>query len=296
MTNRKNNNVGKKTNKRILIIGLGQIGYSNAEYMSMKGLDVDGYDIDEKAIQRAIKDGVIRNKAKDFSGYDYLVICISTHNPTNMFIPYQDGLMSISKRIAQEGKSGALIAIDSTISRGTANKVLDIVEHRLHVCHVPHRFYIHDKEEHGVRQTRVAGACDSCCMERTRHFYHDILDIPLFDVSNIEIAELCKIVENSYRFLEIAFAEELRMLCDNSNINFQELRNAVNTKWNIKIKEARDGIGGHCLPKDSEMFLNTSYEFVGSSIIEAAKSIDKKYREHINPEILGKAVKIKPLL
>jgi UDP-N-acetyl-D-mannosaminuronic acid dehydrogenase len=166
----------------------------------------------------------------------------------------------------------------------------------LHVCHVPHRFYIHDKEEHGVRQTRVAGACDSCCMERTRHFYHDILDIPLFDVSNIEIAELCKIVENSYRFLEIAFAEELRMLCDNSNINFQELRNAVNTKWNIKIKEARDGIGGHCLPKDSEMFLNTSYEFVGSSIIEAAKSIDKKYREHINPEILGKAVKIKPLL
>ena len=54
--------------KKVLVIGLGQIGYSNAEYMTMKGLVVDGYDISDRAIERAIKDEVIRKKASSFSG------------------------------------------------------------------------------------------------------------------------------------------------------------------------------------------------------------------------------------
>lgn len=280
--------------KKILIIGLGQIGYSNAEYMTSLGLNVDGYDISENAIKGALDAGVIKNRAKNFSGYDYYVICISTHNSEDMFMPYQDGIVQLADRLSREGKSGALVGIDSTINRGMCNMVLDILNHRLHVCHVPHRFYINEKQEHGVRQTRVVGACDSCCMEEARHFYGEILDIPLFEVSSIEVAELCKIVENSHRFLEIAFAEELKMMCDNSGIDFKELRNAINTKWNTKILEAKDGIGGHCLPKDSQMFVNSTKTYVGSSIIEAAKQIDLKYRMHIRQQTHDKPVEIKP--
>jgi UDP-N-acetyl-D-mannosaminuronic acid dehydrogenase len=81
--------------------------------------------------------------------------------------------------------------------------------------------------------------------------------------------------------LEIAFAEELKMVCDNSMINFDDLRAAVNTKWNIKVLEAKDGIGGHCLPKDSQMYLDMSKNYLPSNLIEAAKKVDENYRRHM---------------
>lgn len=267
--------------KKVLVIGLGQIGYSNAEYMTMRGLAVDGYDINEKAVQRALDDQVIRKKAPSFAGYDYYIICISTHRPDDMFSPHLDGLYEIAKRLSFEGRSGALVGIDSTVTRGTSKRVEEILGHRLHVVHVPHRFYANEKVEHGVRQTRVAGGCGLCCTEKARQFYGDVLGIPLHVVEPVEVAELCKIVENSYRFMEIAFAEELRMFCDRSGISFSELREAINTKWNIKVLEARDGIGGHCLPKDSQMFLSLSKGLLQSSMIEAAKKVDSEFRSHI---------------
>lgn len=268
--------------KKVLVIGLGQIGYSNAEYMRMRGLVVDGYDISEKAVERAIADEVICKKAANFAGYDYYIICISTHMPDDMFVPHLDGLYEIAKRLSYEAKAGALVGIDSTVTRGTSDKVMRLLRHRLHVVHVPHRFFVHEKHEHGVRQTRVLGGCDICCVEKAREFYGDILDIPLHVVNSVEVAELCKIVENSYRFMEIAFAEELKMFCDRSSVSFDELRSAVNTKWNTKILEARDGIGGHCLPKDSQMLLSLTKNVVGTSMIEAAKKVDEQYRMHVS--------------
>ena len=80
--------------------------------------------------------------------------------------------------------------------------------------------------------------------------------------------------------MEIAFAEELKMFCDRSGLSFEELRGAINSKWNIKILEAKEGIGGHCLPKDSQMFLNLEKNVLDTTIIEAAKVIDKQYRSH----------------
>ena len=235
----------------------------------------------DKAVERAIADGVIRWKAHDFTDYDYYIICISTHKPDDMFVPYLNGLFSIAKRLSYEGKAGALVGIDSTVTRGTSNKIVQMLEHRLHVVHVPHRFYINEKHEHGVKQTRVLGGCETCCIEKAREFYNEMLDIPVHVVNSVEVAELSKIVENSYRFMEIAFAEELKMFCDRSELSFDELRGAINSKWNIKILEAKEGIGGHCLPKDSQMFLNLEKNLIESSIIDAAKKIDKTYRLHI---------------
>jgi UDP-N-acetyl-D-mannosaminuronic acid dehydrogenase len=268
--------------KKVLVIGLGQIGYSNAEYMTMKGMTVDGYDISDDAIHRAIGDGVIRWKAQDFTGYDFYIICISTHKPDDMFVPHLNGLFSIAKRLSYEGKEGALVGIDSTVTRGTSKKVMEMLGHRQHVAHVPHRFYINEKRDHGVKQTRVLGGCDACCVEKAREFYSEMLDIPVHAVNSVDVAETSKIVENSYRFMEIAFAEELKMFCDRSGLDFSELRAAVNTKWNIKLLEAKDGIGGHCLPKDSQMLLSLEKNVLDTSMIEAAKKVDQDYRFHIS--------------
>jgi len=96
-------------------------------------------------------------------------------------------------------------------------------------------------------------------------------------VSEIEIAELTKIVENADRYMQIAFSEDLYLYCQANNVNFGELRDALNTKWNVKILEPRDGVGGHCLPKDTKMFLQSS-KSIKSKILMAAMEVDQDYR------------------
>jgi UDP-N-acetyl-D-mannosaminuronic acid dehydrogenase len=106
------------------------------------------------------------------------------------------------------------------------------------------------------------------------------LSIPMHPVSSVEVAELTKIVENAHRYLQIAFAEELYLYCKSNSISFAELRESLNTKWNVEVLEPRDGIGGHCLPKDTKMFINSS-KTIRSKILQAAMEIDEEYREYI---------------
>ena len=81
--------------------------------------------------------------------------------------------------------------------------------------------------------------------------------------------------------LQIAFAEELYLYCKSNSISFAELRESLNTKWNVEILEPRDGIGGHCLPKDTKMFINSS-KTIRSKILQAAIEIDEEYREYFH--------------
>lgn len=267
-------------NSEILVIGLGEIGYHNCEYMTKKGIKVDGYDIKKKAIDRALKARIIQNEAKDFKNYDHYIICVSTHNPENMLQPSLNGFFEVIEKLSKEGKHGSLITIESTITKGTCQKAIKILKHRQHLVHVPHRYYCNDKILHGINQERVLGGCFNCCKAEALYFYEQILGIKkIFTVNKIELAELSKIIENSYRFLQIAFAEELKIYCDINNLNFKELREAINTKWNIQLLEPRQGIGGHCLPKDSDMYLNLQKENNSNPIIESAIKADKYYKE-----------------
>ena len=104
------------------------------------------------------------------------------------------------------------------------------------------------------------------------------LAIPMHPVSSVEVAELTKIIENAHRYLQIAFAEELYLYCKSNGISFPELRESLNTKWNVDVLEPRDGIGGHCLPKDTKMFINSS-NTIKSKILQAAMEIDEDYTD-----------------
>ena len=367
---------------KILIIGLGQLGLPVAKYVKDRGFDVYGYDISTKAIERAEKTAGIK-KADNFSGFDVYIICISTHKQEDLFSPQIDGILSIVQdKISKEAKDGALVVIESTIPKGTSKKVFEMLNHRLHVAHAPHRWYALEEKEHGVNQLRVIGGVCDCCLRVAMQFYdradistltttsttstnskireesvdditrnenrfritlpaatmtstsvrdhgngnpnnstHEIdgpndirrssaasivnnseatttveslagennkddsivkktsLGIPMHPVPEVEIAELTKIVENAHRYLQIAFAEDLYLYCQANNINFAELRDSLNTKWNVNVLEPREGIGGHCLPKDTKMFLNSSNS-MKSKIIEAAVQIDAEYRRY----------------
>lgn len=286
---------------KVLVIGLGQLGLPVAAYIKQRGgFDVYGYDISSKAMDRAQTTAGIK-KATNFSDFDVYILCISTHKPDDMFSPQIDGLLSIVDKISKEAKNGALVSIESTIPKGTSKKVFEMLNHRLHVAHAPHRWYALEEQEHGVNQVRVIGGVCDCCLKIAMYFYDGrsenmnnssssstttnekskakSLGIPMHPVSDIEVAELAKIVENAHRYLQIAFAEDLYIYCQANNISFPELRDAVNTKWNVHILEPREGIGGHCLPKDTKMFLQSS-KSIKSKILQAAIEVDQDYRRY----------------
>src|ERR671925_32327 len=157
---------------KIIIIGLGQLGLPVAKYVKDKGFDnVYGYDISPTAMDRAQKIAGIK-KANDFSDFDVYILCVSTHDPEDMFSPQIEGLLSIVDRISKEAKkNGALVSIESTIPRGTSKKVFEILNHRLHVAHAPHRWYALEEKEHGVNQLRVLGGVCDCCLRVAMQFY-----------------------------------------------------------------------------------------------------------------------------
>jgi UDP-N-acetyl-D-mannosaminuronic acid dehydrogenase len=297
---------------RVLVVGLGQLGLPVAKFMKeQEEFDVYGYDISSKAMDRAQTTAGIK-KATSFSDFDVYILCISTHKPDDMFSPQIEGLLSIVDKISKEAKNGALVSIESTIPKGTSKKVFEMLNHRLHVAHAPHRWYALEEQEHGVNQVRVIGGVCDCCLKVAMYFYDGrsenmnnsssssstittnttnnnnekskskskrSLGIPMHPVSDIEIAELSKIAENADRYLQIAFAEDLYLYCQANNINFSELRDAINTKWNVHILEPREGIGGHCLPKDTKMFLHSS-KSIKSKILQAAIEVDQDYRRY----------------
>jgi len=282
---------------KILVIGLGQLGLPVAKYVKEKGFDVYGYDNNQLAMDNAEKQHGIK-KIENFRDVDVFMICISTHREDDISSPQVDGLMAITRKIAKEATNGKLVSIESTVPRGTTRKMFEILEHRFHVVHAPHRWYALEEDVHGVNQLRVIGGVCDCCLRTGIRFYNGVeheersdleyysgtksyrsLRIPMYSVSTVELAELSKIIENADRYLQIAFAEDLYMFCKANRISFAELRDAVNTKWNVNILEPRDGIGGHCIPKDTRMFLESSE--IKSKILIAAQEVDKNYRKYI---------------
>ncbi|MGB8032784.1 MAG: winged helix-turn-helix domain-containing protein, partial [Nitrososphaeraceae archaeon] len=158
---------------KVLVVGLGQLGLPVARYVKEKGFDdVYGYDISPKAMERAEKIAGIK-KANDLSDFDVYILCVSTHKPDDMFTPQIEGLLSIVERISKEARrDGALVSIESTIPRGTSARVFEMLNHRLHVAHAPHRWYALEEKEHGVNQLRVVGGVCDCCLQTAMQFYN----------------------------------------------------------------------------------------------------------------------------
>ena len=285
--------------KRVLIIGLGQLGLPVAKYVKERGFETFGYDMNPLRMQDAEKSFGIKS-LETFDDIDVFILCVSTHDPNDEYTPFVDGLFSLAQKISREAKNGSLVSIESTIPKGTSKKIFELLNHRLHVAHAPHRWYSLEEDIHGVNQVRVIGGVSDCCLKVALQFYdsgNEVLEfnddtitkdshksyrinslgIPMHPVSEIEIAELTKIIENADRYMQIAFSEDLYLYCQANNVNFAELRDSLNTKWNVNILEPRDGVGGHCLPKDTKMFLQSS-KSIKSKILMAAMEVDQDYR------------------
>jgi nucleotide sugar dehydrogenase len=225
-------------------MGLGKIGLPVATYIQ-KYYPVFGYDISNEAIIRAVQANI--QASEKVKHADVYIIAVNTYYRNST--ADMSAIESCCRKISQINKD-ALLCFESTLFVGTASRMAaEYGFDNVAVC--PHRWWEDDQDNHGVRQLRILGAINEGSLKKARAFY-EALEIPLHIVSSTELAEATKIAENAHRYIQIAYAEELKLIADKNGLNFEEWRSALNTKWNVDVPEARNGIGRECLPKDTE--------------------------------------------
>lgn len=256
--------------EKVCVIGLGTVGMPTALYIHNRGFKVYGYDVKPKSVGNLTTTANWQEIPNDIQVY---VITVSTRWKGEK--PDTSSVWNVCKMISERNDQ-ALVCIESTVPVGTCKRIAK--EYALSfLVYVPHRYWAGNPKEHGVRQIRVIGAVNEEGLKRGLKFYRR-LDIPLHVCPTIEVAEMCKIAENAYRFVQIAFAEELRLICESHNISFEDVRKACNTKWNIEILEAKDGIKGSCLPKDTKYLRQLTKH---SYILNGAIAADNFYRKFL---------------
>jgi len=282
----------------VCVAGLGEVGLPAAEYIAEKGLPTYGYDVDMVKVDRAKKNGIISTTCWEDLPHNEIkvyILCVSTGWGQNG--PILSAVLDVCQKISLRPQPPYLVSIESTVPFGTCRMLAEkIFRKKVYLVHVPHRYWKEDPVRYGVRQPRVIGGINKQSLMRGINFYSR-LKIPIFPVSNIEVAELSKLVENSYRFVQISFAEQMKIICDSKGIDFEELRKAVNTKWNVDLLEAREGIGGHCLPKDIRYLIYSAGK--STPLLEGAILADRMYQwylKHFDHFIYSKLPDLEALL
>jgi UDP-N-acetyl-D-mannosaminuronic acid dehydrogenase len=266
---------------KVCIVGLGEVGLPTAKYVLRKGFEVYGHDTERRAVKRAQVHGIRGSTEWDgIPPSDVYILCVPTRSDTRGR-PDLSAVRDASRKLFPRTGRNTLVSIESTLVPGTCREIYrSILGRRPMLVHVPHRYWREDPEMYGVRQLRVIGGITERSVSGGIRFYQKELGIPLFKAPSIEVAEMSKIVENAYRYLQISMAEQVRIICDESGLDFEEVRRACNTKWNVEISEARRGIGGNCLPKDTQYLASLSRH---NALLETAMGVDKQYRR-----LLGK--------
>ena len=260
-----------KIKYKVCIIGLGNIGLAVAKHVRKYCPKIVGYDISQKAIDRAQNLGINSFSALPLA--DTYVIAVNTWFRNGQ--PDMNAVSDCCSKIALVNPC-ALVTIESTLSVGTTRKLAELCNLK-YVAVCPDRWWEEDEINHGVAQLRVIGALDEGSMKKALDFYASI-KVPLHKLSSLEHAEMVKIVENTDRYLKIAYAEQLKIICDKNGLNFEEVREAANTKWNVEILEAREGIGKECLPKDIQYLRSLDS---ASILLDAAIQLDECYRHNL---------------
>jgi nucleotide sugar dehydrogenase len=263
--------------QRTCVIGLGEVGLPTFREIARRSLKVCGVDINKSLANDLRKQGL--NVSTSIKRSDIYIITVYTSKQT------KDVLRQISP------KNKPLVLIESTVNPEDIGWFKSYAKRmKIDVAVCPHRFNPHDRHHHIFNLNRVLGGVTPRSFQRAYKYYTKYMpEKKVIPAPSFEVAALSKVVENTYRFIEIAVAEDLKIECDRLNVDFNSLRKACNTKWNIDIKEARDGVGLHCLPKDSTIAMDY---FTKSRMIRGAKKVDEVYKKYVKRnQVAGGKVK-----
>lgn len=262
--------------EKVSVIGLGYVGFPLACAISKSGkYDVYGYDLDKEKIEKikkrispvedkqAIKDIKRVNikvsaNASIIRGSKYIIICVPTpidHNKNPDLTPVTAAAKTIKKHL----KKGQFIILESTVNPGVCEEnILPILESSglkggidFELVHCPERINPGDEEYNVYNIPRNVGALTKEGTKSAADFYRSFINAEINEVSSLKVAESTKIIENSFRDVNIAFVNELAQSFDKMGINLQEvIKGASNKPYAFMPHYPGCGVGGHCIPVD----------------------------------------------
>lgn len=260
--------------QRINIVGLGQIGTAVLDALSEhRGkFEIFGTDKNFEIFEK------LENKPDYMSTgileADYYLICVWT----------MDQILDVIEEIGDLRRFDGvdpLIIVESTFDLSRMGEFSELVARmRLgdQVCTVPHRWNPGDPN-HGVfNQNRVLGANNPLTLKRLHEFYGNFMPKEMMFLTDFLTAAASKVCENAYRFMEIVIAQEMATATKLRGLDWNILREAMNTKWNIDVREALYGVGGKCLPKDIGIFNNA---FPTANIFSYAAFLNEQYKQRV---------------
>jgi len=262
----------------IAVVGLGYVGLPLAILAAKSGITVYGLDKDLKKIKllqnrknylaeasltRDLEKAIGEKKlipAADFSilkKCQAILICLPTPVYKN-FKPDLRILKSAAETIGHYLKKGSLVINESTVAVGTTRNFLGKILEKKSRLKMGKDFYLACSPERvdpgTIHKTenivKLIGGIDEQSSQKAREIYQKFIKAPLEIVASPEIAEGAKMLENSYRALNIALVNELALLCEKLNLDVTEIIKAASTKWSFQAHWPSLGTGGHCIPVD----------------------------------------------
>jgi UDP-N-acetyl-D-mannosaminuronic acid dehydrogenase len=295
--------VGKSSRKKISVFGLGYVGLPVSAAFAARGFEVIGVDIDasvvnvinngqahivepdlDMLVQAAVSAGKLRATLKPEPA-DVFIIAVPT--------PFKEGnkpdlayVEQATAMIAPLLKKRDLIVLESTSPVGTTEQICAwIGEQRpdltmpdpnreksdIHIAHCPERVLPGSVLRELVDNDRIVGGISPQCAEAAAELYQAFVKGEMY-LTNARTAELAKLVENAFRDVNIAFANELSLICEKLNINVWELIDLANRHPRVNILKPGPGVGGHCIAVDPWFIIAVAEG--QTKIIRAAREVN----------------------
>jgi UDP-N-acetyl-D-mannosaminuronic acid dehydrogenase len=282
-------------NPEVVMIGLGYIGLPTAALIAQNKVSVHGVDINEdvvetinrgdihivepeldKAVAQSVSEGYLTASISAVKANNYLIVVPTPFKGKNE--PDISFVEAATRGIIPLLKEGDLYIIESTSPVGTTEKMRDLIyderpelRDKLYIAYCPERVLPGNVMYELVHNDRVIGGVDGPSTEKAIAFYEKYVKGDLHK-TNARTAEMCKLVENSSRDVQIAFANELSLICDKADINVWELINLANKHPRVNILQPGCGVGGHCIAVDP-YFIVSEYP-METKIIGTAREVN----------------------
>ena len=276
-------------------MGLGYIGLPTAIIAAKYGVEVVGVDVNQSVVdktnsgklhlveeglegllQEVIASGSFKAYTRPQESDAYFIVVPTPfkgdHEPDISFVE------AATRMVLPLLKSGDLFVIESTSPVGTTEKIADLIytqrpelKGNIYIAYCPERVLPGNIIYELVNNDRVIGGIDAVSTEKAKEFYAHFVKGKLH-TTNSRTAEMCKLTENASRDVQIAFANELSLICDKAGINVWELIELANKHPRVNILQPGCGVGGHCIAVDP-YFISSAYP-AESRIISEARRIN----------------------
>ena len=283
----------------INVIGLGYIGLPTALMMASHGVEIIGTDYNKELVAQ-LNAGKTTFKEEGLDELFQAAICAgiqftTEYQKTDMYIvsvptPYDKFSKKVDacyvvaavKDVMKVCPKGATVVIESTVSPGTIDKYVRpvIVENGftigedINLVHAPERIIPGNMVYELLHNNRTVGADNRSIGEKVKKYYSSFCQGEIV-VTDIRTAEMTKVVENTFRAVNIAFANELSRICRHDNMDVYEIIRICNMHPRVNILQPGPGVGGHCISVDP-WFLVGDYPHLAKVIDESMKTNDSQ--------------------